>query len=90
MVVLAVMARDMSTMVAILKTNVHYSKADDDALLTVGEITTAEAAALAKCTTERIRQLIKQYRIGSWSPRLRMYVVDRARLTAHLSRRKKR
>jgi excisionase family DNA binding protein len=64
-------------------------KADDGALLQPDELTTSEAAALAKCTTENIRQWIRKHRIGRWQPRLRMFVVSRERLEAHLSRRKK-
>jgi hypothetical protein len=45
-------------MLAIIRGPVHYAtKADDgDALLQHGELTTGEAAALAECTTENIRQ----------------------------------
>jgi hypothetical protein len=78
-------------MPAILRGHVRFnSKADGEALLQPGELTTAEAAAIADCSTERIRQLVKQYRLGSWSSRLRMYVVDHAKLDAHLASRKRK
>jgi hypothetical protein len=77
-------------MPAILKHHIDYSKADGEALLQPGELTTSEAALIAGCTSERIRQLVKQYRLGSWSARLRMYVVDRAKLTAHLASRRRK
>jgi hypothetical protein len=77
-------------MPAILRRHIDYSKADGDALLQPGELTTSGAAAIADCSTERIRQLVKQYRLGSWSSRLRMYVVDRAKLDAHLASRKRK
>jgi hypothetical protein len=79
-------------MPAIIRHHVNFvSKgADDDALLRTAELTTAEAAAVAECTTERIRQLVKQYRLGRWEPRLRMYIIDRDKLTSYLGRRKKR
>jgi hypothetical protein len=78
-------------MPAIIRQHVNFvSKPEGDALLQVGEMTTSEAAAMAECTTERIRQVIKQHRIGRWEPRLRMYVVDRAKLTKHLARRKRK
>jgi hypothetical protein len=53
-------------------------------------MTTSEAALLAECSTEAIRVWIKKFRIGRWEPRLRMFVVDRQRLEAHLSRRRKK
>jgi excisionase family DNA binding protein len=79
-------------MPAILKGRVHFNlaKADDGALLQADELTTSEAAALAECTTENIRQWIGKHRIGHWNSRLRMYVVSRQRLEAHLSRRGKK
>jgi excisionase family DNA binding protein len=76
-------------MPAILRGHVHFdSRSADDALLQPGELTTAEAAELAGCTSERIRQLVKSHRIGHWSSRLGMYVIDRDRLRAHIARRK--
>jgi hypothetical protein len=75
------------TMPAIIRHHVNFV-VTDDALMRPGELTTAEAAALAGYTTERIRQLVKQKRIGRWEPRLRMYVVDRAKLTSHIAGRR--
>jgi excisionase family DNA binding protein len=77
-------------MPAIIRGHVSFVPKEPDALFRDGEVTTAEAAVLAGCTTERIRQLIKQKRIGRWEPRLRMYVVDRAKLDAHLASRKRK
>jgi hypothetical protein len=82
-------------MPAILRRHVNFGPGEadlrtGDTLLQPGELTSAEAAVIAECTTERIRQLVKQYRLGRWEPRLRMYVIDAAKLTAHLARRRKR
>jgi excisionase family DNA binding protein len=79
-------------MPAIIKHHISFASksAAADALLQPGELTTAEAAALAGVSTERIRQLIKSHRIGRWVPRLRLFAVDSAKLAEHLARRKKR
>jgi hypothetical protein len=80
-------------MPAILKGHVHFNlaKADDpDALLRDGELLTYEAAAEFQLSAERIRQLCRRHRCGRWEGRLRMYVVDRAKLTDHLARSRRR
>jgi excisionase family DNA binding protein len=76
-------------MPVILKSHVHFnSKTDGEALIRPGEMTTGEAASLAGCSMENIRQWIKKHRIGRWEPRLQMYVVDREKLLARMKRRK--
>jgi excisionase family DNA binding protein len=76
-------------MPAILKRHVDFnSKADGEALLRAGEMTTSEAASLAGCSTENIRLWVKKHRIGHWEPRLQMFIINRERLVARMKRRK--
>jgi excisionase family DNA binding protein len=77
-------------MPAIIQRHVNFVAKDGDTLLQAGEITTSEAAALAECSTENIRQWIKKHRIGRWEPRLRAFIIDRHRLEAHMGRRRKK
>jgi excisionase family DNA binding protein len=79
-------------MPAIIQRHVDFAakEADGDALLKHGELTTFEAATLAECSTETIRQWIRKHRIGRWEPRLRAFIVDHQRLDAHLNRRRKK
>jgi hypothetical protein len=60
-----------------------------ETLLQTGELTTAEAAALAGCSTENIRLWVKKHWIGHWEPRLQMFIINRERLVARMKRRKK-
>jgi hypothetical protein len=77
-------------MPAILKRHVDFnSKADGDTLLRPNELTTAEAAALAECSTENIRLWVRKHRIGHWEPRLQMFIINREKLVARMKRRKK-
>jgi hypothetical protein len=73
-------------MVSIIRGHTNHG----DTLLREGEMTTFEASVLAECSMENIRKWIRKHRIGSWNSRLRMFVVDRQRLEAHLSRRRKK
>jgi hypothetical protein len=77
-------------MPAIIKHHINFiPKSVDDALLQPGELTTAEAAALAACTTENIRLWVRKHRIGHWEPRLQMFIINREKLVARMKRRKK-
>jgi excisionase family DNA binding protein len=76
-------------MVSIIRGHTNHAKADDGPLIQSHELTTFEAATLAECSTETIRQWIRKHRIGRWEPRLRAFIVDGQRLEAYLSRRKK-
>jgi hypothetical protein len=50
-------------MVSVIRSHVHFAAKDDSgALLKPEELTTGEAAVLAQCTTENIRQWIKKHR----------------------------
>jgi hypothetical protein len=52
-------------MPAILRRHVNFdSKAAGEALIRPGEMTSAEAAALAECSTENIRLWVRKHRIG--------------------------
>jgi hypothetical protein len=76
-------------MPAILRGHVRFnSKADGEALLQPGELTTGEASSLAEGSMQNIRLWVKKHRIGYWSPRLKMYIIDREKLLVRLNRRK--
>jgi hypothetical protein len=78
-------------MPVILRQHVHYAaKADDDALLKLGEALTGEMAAETGLSQERIRQLCRRHGCGRWEGRLRMYIVDRQRLADHLAKSRRR
>jgi hypothetical protein len=80
-------------MPAILKQHVHYqaAKADDsDALLWPGEALTGDMAKEFGLSSERIRQLCRRHGCGRWIGRLRLYAVDRQKLTEVLARPKRR
>jgi hypothetical protein len=79
-------------MPSIIRGPVNYAvKADDgDALLRPGEMLTSEAAKLGDCSLQAVRIWIRKHRIGYWSPRLQMFIVDREKLTAHLEKRRQR
>jgi hypothetical protein len=77
-------------MPAILRRHVDFnSKADSEALIRPGELTSAEAAALAECSTENIRLWVRKHRIGHWEPRLQMFIINREKLVARMKGRKK-
>jgi hypothetical protein len=77
-------------MPAILRGHVRFSsKADGEALVRPDEMTTAEAATLAECSTENIRLWVRKHRIGHWEPRLQMFIINREKLVARMKRRKK-
>jgi len=77
-------------MPAILRRHVNFdSKAAGEALIRPGEMTSAEAAALAECSTENIRLWVRKHRIGHWEPRLQMFIINREKLVARMKRRKK-
>jgi hypothetical protein len=80
-------------MPAILRRHVNFGPGEaalqtGEQLLRSTEITTSEAAALAECSMENIRQWVMKHRVGRWEPRLKMYIVDREKLLARMNRRK--
>jgi excisionase family DNA binding protein len=79
-------------MVSVIRGAVNYGvKADDgDALFKASELTTREAAELAGCSLERVRQLVEEHNIGRWVERLQCYAIDRGKLMDHLARKKGR
>ena len=54
------------------------------------ELTSAEAAAVAGVTLQAIRDWCHAYGIGSWSPRLKVYLIDRRKLETFLEKRARR
>jgi hypothetical protein len=78
---------------AILKGHVHFNLAkvdESDVLFRVSELTTREAAELAGCTLERVRQLVERHKVGRWIERLQCYAIDRQKLLDHMARKKRR
>jgi hypothetical protein len=80
-------------MVLIIRSHVNFPARDadgGDALLRADEMLTSEAAIAGNCSLQAVRKRIKKFGIGHWDARLRMFVVDGAKLAAHLEKRRQR